>query len=73
METGSLPGVDTLEPKEEDVKAALAAMDIGDDGSTKLNYFIQNYRANDFAFYGDYALHRAKEPLAGPRQIIVTK
>lgn len=70
---GSLPGLETLEPKEEDVKTALAAMDIQDDGSTTLNYFIQNYRANDFSFYGDYALHRAKEPLAGPRQIVVTK
>lgn len=62
-----------METKDEDVQAALAAMDIAEDGSTKLNYFVQNYRANDFAFYGDYAVHRAKEPLAGPRQIIVTK
>jgi len=48
-------------------------MDIDEDGSTKLNYFVQTYRAGDFPFYGDYAVHRAKEPMTGPRQIIVTK
>lgn len=62
-----------MEPTDEDVQTALGAMDINEDGSTNLSYFIQTYRANDFAFYGDYALHRAKEPLAGPRQLIVTK
>lgn len=70
---GSLPGMKSIEAKDEDVKAALAAMDIGEDGSSKLNYFVQVYRACDYPFYGDYAIHRATEPLAGPRQIIVAK
>lgn len=70
---GSLPGLETIEPTDADVKEALAAMDIGEDGSTKLNYFIQTYRACDFPFYGDYAVHRATEEMAGPRQIIVAK
>ena len=71
--TGSLPGIQTVEPTDADVKEAVAAMDIQDDGSSKLNYFIQAYRAGDFPFYADYAVHRASEPLAGPRQIVVTK
>jgi hypothetical protein len=62
-----------VEPTKEDVAAALDAMDVRDDGTSILNYFVQVYRANDFPFYGDYAVHRASEPLAGPRQIIVTK
>ena len=70
---GSLPGMDTVAPTDADVKAALDAMDIGEDGSTKLNYFVQTYRACDFPFYGDYAVHRATEELAGPRQIVVAK
>ena len=48
-------------------------MAIQDDGSTKLDFFIQAYRAGDFPFYADYAVHRATEALAGPRQIVVTK
>jgi hypothetical protein len=71
--SGTLPGLKAVEPQDQDVKEALAAMDIGDDGSSKLNYFVQTYRACDFPFYGDYAVHRAMEPMAGPRQIIVTK
>jgi hypothetical protein len=35
--------------------------------------FVQVYRAGDFPFYADYAVHRATEVLAGPRQIVVTK
>lgn len=62
-----------MEATDEDVKQALSAMDIGEDGSSKLNYFVQVYRANDYPFYADYAVHRATEELAGPRQIIVTK
>jgi len=62
-----------VEPTDEDVKEALAAMEIEDDGSTKLNYFVQVYRAGDYPVYADYAAHRAGEELAGPRQIIVTK
>jgi len=70
---GSLPGLSTVEVTDADVKTAVAGMDIQDDGTTKLNYFVQVYRANDFPFYGDYAIHRASEELAGPRQIVVTK
>jgi len=70
---GTLPGIQTAEPTDADVTAALSAMAIKDDGSTDLEYFIQAYRAGDFPFYADYAVHRATEPLAGPRQIVVTK
>jgi len=60
-------------PTEADVQEALQAMDVDETGHSRLNYFVQVYRANDFPFYQDYAVHRASEPLAGPRQIIVTK
>ena len=71
---GSLPGlVEIKKPKEGDIRKALSGMEIGDDGSSKLNYFIQVYRAGDWPVYEDYAIHRAKEPLSGPRQIVVTK
>ena len=70
---GSLPGLETVQATDADVKEALQAMDIDEEGNSRLNYFIQAYRANNFSFYGDYAVHRASEPLAGPRQIIVTK
>lgn len=60
-------------PTEADVQEALRAMDVDETGHSRLNYFVQVYRANDFPFYQDYAVHRASEPLAGPRQIIVTK
>ena len=70
---GTLPGLDTVEVTPADVTTALDAMDIGEDGESALNYFVQCYRANDFPFYADYAVHRASEPLAGPRQLIVTK
>lgn len=70
---GSLPGLQSVTATKEDAQTALNAMDIDDDGNSKLNYFVQAYRANNFPFYGDYAVHRASEPLAGPRQIIVTK
>ncbi len=71
---GSLPGlVEIKKPKEGDIRKALSSMEIGDDGSSKLNYFIQVYRAGDWPVYEDYAIHRAKEPLSGPRQIVVTK
>lgn len=55
------------------MQEALAAMSVADDGTSKLNYFIQVYRANDFPIYTEYAAHRATEVLAGPRQIVVTK
>jgi len=70
---GSLPGFETAEPSDADVKDALSAMAIQDDGSTKLDLFVQAYRAGDFPFYADYAVHRATEVLAGPRQVVVTK
>jgi len=56
-----------------DMKEALSAMAIQDDGSTKMDFFVQAYRAGDFSFYADYAVHRATEALSGPRQIVVTK
>jgi hypothetical protein len=68
-----LPGIETAEASDADVKEALDAMAIQDDGTTKMDYFIQAYRAGDFPFYADYAVHRATEVLAGPRQIVVTK
>lgn len=73
VSAGKLPGFDSVEASAEDVKEALSAMAIQDDGTTKLDFFIQAYRAGDFAFYADYAVHRATEVLAGPRQIVVTK
>lgn len=72
---GKLAGVSDqpIEATPADVKTALAAMDIDDMGKTKLNYFVQVYRAGDFPFYGDYAVHQATDVMTGPRQIIVTK
>lgn len=70
---GSLPELEMVTATEADVSEALSAMDIDENGDSRLNYFVQAYRANDFPFYGDYAVHRASEVLAGPRQIIVTK
>lgn len=71
---GPLPGIDSVgEAIFEDVQAALTALDVDEAGNTKLNYFVQVYRANDYPFYADYAVQRATEPLAGPRQIVVTK
>lgn len=70
---GSLPGLESVTPTDADVKEAVNAMDIDDNGETRLNYFVQLYRASDFPFYADYAVHRATEELAGPRQIVVTK
>ena len=70
---GSLPGFDAAKPSDADVQAALSAMAIQEDGTSKLDYFIQAYRAGDFPFYTEYAVHRATEVLAGPRQIVVTK
>jgi hypothetical protein len=71
--TGSLPGLTTAEPTDADVKEALEGMEIDDMGESRLNYFIQIYRAGDYPIYADYAIHRATEALAGPRQIVVTK
>jgi hypothetical protein len=70
---GELPDGESVKQTDADVKEALSAMDIDDEGKTKLNYFVQIYRSADYPFYADYAVHRATEPLAGPRQIIVTK
>eukprot|EP00550_Attheya_septentrionalis_P009620 CAMPEP_0198289080 /NCGR_PEP_ID=MMETSP1449-20131203/7402_1 /TAXON_ID=420275 /ORGANISM="Attheya septentrionalis, Strain CCMP2084" /LENGTH=500 /DNA_ID=CAMNT_0043987357 /DNA_START=60 /DNA_END=1562 /DNA_ORIENTATION=+ len=70
---GSLPGLTTAEPTDADVKEALEGMEIDDMGESRLNYFIQIYRAGDYPIYADYAIHRATEALAGPRQIVVTK
>eukprot|EP00934_Nitzschia_sp_Nitz4_P007357 Nitzschia sp. Nitz4//scaffold166_size90379//45245//46826//NITZ4_005059-RA/size90379-augustus-gene-0.12-mRNA-1//-1//CDS//3329538202//7347//frame0 len=70
---GELPGVPSADATDADVQEALSAMAIQDDGTTKLDFFVQAYRAGDFPFYEDYAVHRASEALAGPRQIVVTK
>lgn len=70
---GQLPGLDTVTPTDEDVQEALSAMEIEEDGTSRLNYFLQLYRASDYPVYEAYAIHRATEELSGPRQIIVTK
>ena len=70
---GSLPGLPTAKDTEADVKEALAAMDIDEKGETRLNYFVELYRANDFPFYADYAVFRATEELPTARQVVVTK
>jgi hypothetical protein len=49
-------------PTDQDIAAALDAIAVGDDVSSRLNYFIQVYRAGDFPAYEDYAIHRATEP-----------
>ncbi len=71
---GPLPGLTEIQkPADGDVTTALQGMSIDDNGNSKLNYFIQVYRAGDWPVYEDYAIHRAKEPLSGPREIVVTK
>lgn len=70
---GKLPGFETVEATDADVSSALSAMAVQEDGTTTLDFFVQAYRAGDFPFYADYAVHRATEALAGPRQIVVTK
>ena len=70
---GTLPELETVKITDQDVKEALNAMDIDKEGESRLNYFVQVYRASDFPFYESYAIHRASEVLAGPRQIVVTK
>lgn len=71
--TGSLPGLESVDPTDEDVQEALAGMEIDEDGTSRINYFVQVYRAGDFPMYSEYAIHRATEEMAGPRQIVVTK
>lgn len=70
---GELPELSTVQPNGDDVSAALSAMELAEDGSSRLNYFVQIYRASDYPVYSDYAIHRAQEQVPGPRQIIVTK
>ena len=70
---GSLPGLGTVQVSPEDVSSALDAMRIDSSGSSKINFFIQVYRACDFQSYEDYAIHKATEPLSGPRVKVVTK
>ena len=70
---GTLPGFTTVTPSTDDVKEALSAMELEEDGNSRLNYFLQIYRASDYPVYSDYAIHRAQEQVPGPRQIIVTK
>lgn len=71
--TGSLPGFESVEPTDDDVQEALAAMELDEEGEARLNFFIQVYRASDYPVYADYAIHRATEVLTGPRQMVVTK
>lgn len=68
---GSLPGFESIEPTDDDVQEALAAMELEEDGSSRLNYFIQVFRSGDYPIYEDYAVHRNAE--GSPFQIIVTK
>lgn len=68
---GSLPGFESVEPTDEHVQEALAAMELEDDGSSRLNYFIQVFRSGDYPIYEDYAVHRNAE--GTPFQIVVTK
>lgn len=68
---GSLPGLESVEPADADVKEALASMELQDDGDSRLNFFIQVFRSGDFPIYEDYAVHRNAE--GTPYQIIVTK
>lgn len=70
---GELPELQSVIPSDEDVQEALSAMEIEEDGTSRLNYFLQLYRASDYPVYEEYAIHRATEELPGPRQIIVTK
>lgn len=70
---GSLPELPTAKETDADVKEALAAMDIDDNGETRLNFFVELYRANDFPFYADYAVFKASEELPPARQVIVAK
>ena len=71
---GSLDGLSSVNVSKEDVSAALDAMRIDSNtGDSKLNFFVQVFRACDFQSYEDYAIHKATEPLSGPREKIVTK
>ena len=70
---GDLPGFKAIEAADADVKEAISAMEIAEDGSSRLNFFLQVYRAGDYPVYADYAVHRATEDLAGPRIVVVTK
>lgn len=70
---GKLPGFESVEPTDDDVQEALAGMELDENGTSRINYFVQVYRAGDFPMYADYAVHRASEELAGPRQFVVTK
>lgn len=53
--TGSLPGFESVEPTDDDVQEALAAMEIDEKGDAPLNFFLQVYRASDYPVYADYA------------------
>jgi len=69
---GALPGFDSVQVTDKDVKVALDAMEIDwEIGNSRLNYFIQNFRSADYPIYEDYAVHRNIQ--GSPYQIIVTK
>merc|ERR1711862_952257 len=72
--TTPLPGLpNPLDPTSEDVTTGLNALQMNETGKSKLNFLVQVYRAVDFPIYEQYAIHRASEVLAGPRQIVVVK
>jgi len=73
---GSIPGLVSVTPTAEDATVALDAMGIpldGDEEDAILNFWVQRFNAADFETYADYAIHKAREPCPGPRQIVVTK
>uniref|UniRef100_A0A7S2JVD4 Uncharacterized protein n=1 Tax=Leptocylindrus danicus TaxID=163516 RepID=A0A7S2JVD4_9STRA len=70
---GALPEMKSVDVTSEDVSAALDVMRVDEDGSSKLNFLVQVFRAGDYQSYQDYAIHKATEPLSGPRVKVVTK
>eukprot|EP00548_Thalassiothrix_antarctica_P007752 CAMPEP_0194131744 /NCGR_PEP_ID=MMETSP0152-20130528/2436_1 /TAXON_ID=1049557 /ORGANISM="Thalassiothrix antarctica, Strain L6-D1" /LENGTH=495 /DNA_ID=CAMNT_0038826615 /DNA_START=33 /DNA_END=1520 /DNA_ORIENTATION=+ len=69
---GTLPGFESAEVTDENVKEAIGAMEINwEIGKSRLNYFIQNFRSCDYPVYEDYAVHRNIQ--GSPYQIIVNK
>lgn len=69
----SLPNLKSVQVDKSDVQTALSAMEVDEEGNSKLNFFMHIYRASDFPIYESYAIHKASQPLAGARQIVVMK
>lgn len=70
---GALPEMTSVDVTGEDVAAALDAMRMDEEGASQLNFLVQVFRAGDYQSYEDYAIHKATEPLSGPRVKVVTK